>query len=124
MKQKEEWKVLGLMSGTSLDGLDIAYCSFQRFDNKWRGKIEVSETIAYSEYWRTQLSKTWNKDDPELGSLDGKYGEYLADKTASFIKAYKIEPELIASHGHTIFPSTRKQLYSSNRKWKIHCQPH
>ncbi len=98
-----DFKVIGLMSGSSLDGVDIAYVNFSHDNKKWFFQIVEAGNVPYSEYWKEQLSSAFNKDKEELKELDKEYGRYLGTITKKFIKKYEMEPKLIASHGHTIF---------------------
>ncbi len=98
-----DFKVIGLMSGSSLDGVDIAYVNFSHDNKKWFFQIVEAGNVPYSEYWKEQLSSAFNKDKEELKELDIEYGKYLGTITKKFIKKYEMEPKLIASHGHTIF---------------------
>ena len=91
------------MSGSSLDGVDIAYVNFSHDNKKWFFQIVEAGNVPYSEYWKEQLSSAFNKDKEELKELDIEYGKYLGTITKKFIKKYEMEPKLIASHGHTIF---------------------
>ena len=98
-----DFKVIGLMSGSSLDGVDIAYVNFSHDNKKWFFQIIEAGNVPYSEYWKEQLSQAFNKDKEELKELDKEYGRYLGTITKKFIMKYDMEPKLIASHGHTIF---------------------
>lgn len=98
-----DFKVIGLMSGSSLDGVDIAYVNFSHDNKKWFFQIVEAGNVPYSEYWKEQLSLAFNKDKEELKELDKEYGRYLGSITKKFIMKYDMEPKLIASHGHTIF---------------------
>ena len=98
-----DFKVIGLMSGSSLDGVDIAYVNFSHDNKKWFFQIVEAGNVPYSEYWKEQLSQAFNKDKDELKKLDKEYGRYLGTITKRYIKKYEMEPKLIASHGHTIF---------------------
>ncbi len=95
--------VIGVMSGTSLDGIDLAYvqiCNEIDFDFK----ILVAETIAYSQEWTERLKGGFHVSEEELSKLDTEYGFFLGNIIKSFIDKNKIkEIDLIASHGHTIF---------------------
>lgn len=90
------------MSGTSLDGVDIAYCEFT-YDLIWRFKIIRAATIEYNPYWFDLLSKLHESDAKTLILTHIKYGQYLGQITMDFIKTYNLLPDFIASHGHTIF---------------------
>jgi len=98
---KFKYKVIAVMSGTSLDGIDIIYATYM-FDNDWDFKIHHSETIKYSKEWKTTLSKLVDRSMSELQDIDNMYSEYSANVVLDFINQYKIETiDLIASHGHT-----------------------
>lgn len=98
-----DFKVIGLMSGSSLDGVDIAYINFSHDNKKWFFQIIEAGNIPYPAYWKDQLSEAFNKNKDELNILDKEYGKYLGNITKRFIEKYELEPKLIASHGHTIF---------------------
>ncbi|MBI4946795.1 MAG: anhydro-N-acetylmuramic acid kinase [Bacteroidetes bacterium] len=111
------YNVIGIMSGTSLDGLDIAYCEFVRKEkeNKWKHKIIYAETIKYDKRWREKLSKAFKqkKNDPTaigLKQLDKEYGKYIGNEILRFIRRKKISPHFIASHGHTVFHQPEKKF--------------
>ena len=101
---KNIFYAIGLMSGTSLDGVDIAYCRFARKNKSWKGKIISASTKEYSPAWRKELASAHQLAGTELINLHTRYGEFLGQLTRSFIKENKIKrADLIASHGHTIF---------------------
>ncbi len=100
--KEQAFKVIGLMSGTSMDGLDIAYVSFTRND-KINYELEFCETIPYSGEWKQKLTNAFHSTPEEIIKLDSEYGIWLGNTILHFIKAYQIKPNLIASHGHTIF---------------------
>ena len=88
------------MSGTSLDGVDLAICSFTKNKN-WHYKIEKSTTIKYSKYWLETLSNLHKKPEKIINEIDLKYGDLLSKLCNKFLKNEKID--YISSHGHTIF---------------------
>ena len=94
---------IGLMSGSSLDGLDIALVRFQEKDDKYSFQILEAETLPYPEHWTKQLSEAFHKHPEELVQLDKDYGKYLGEQVLAFAKKYNATPNFIASHGHTIF---------------------
>jgi anhydro-N-acetylmuramic acid kinase len=103
MDSKNNYKVIGLMSGTSLDGLDIAYCKFSKTEKGWKYDIEKAVTIKYPASWIDKLSSAQNLSGEELISLDIAYGKFLGKACADFIAKHKLKCDFIASHGHTIF---------------------
>lgn len=100
MNDNISYRVLGLMSGTSLDGVDLAICSFTKNKN-WHYKIEKSTTIKYSRYWLETLSNLHKKPEKIINEIDLKYGDLLSKLCNKFLKNEKID--YISSHGHTIF---------------------
>lgn len=98
----QTYKVIGVMSGTSLDGVDIAYCEFT-FDNQWHFTIKHAKTFPYNETWRLRLSELKNQSGEILAKTDAYYGKYIGSLIHSFILDNNLTVDLIASHGHTIF---------------------
>src|SRR5687767_11514245 len=103
MQESARYKVVGLMSGTSLDGLDIAFCTFKKGKAGWKYKIEKASTIRYSATWLKKLSEAHLLEGEDLIALDAQYGKYLGDCCREFLSKDKFKPDFIASHGHTIF---------------------
>ncbi|HET8753473.1 MAG TPA: anhydro-N-acetylmuramic acid kinase [Salinimicrobium sp.] len=100
--KKWNYQVLGIMSGTSLDGIDVALLDFQKTE-KWTADIIVAETIPYPENWKKILSEAVFYSDENLDELNRKYTFYLADVISNFIKKYKLKDlDAVCSHGHTI----------------------
>ncbi len=95
------------MSGSSLDGVDIAYCEFF-YNTSWHYKILNTQTVPYSEEWRVQLTEMPDQKGDKLIEYDIRYGNYLGDLVNSFRDHFKVKPTLIASHGHTIFHDPSK----------------
>jgi anhydro-N-acetylmuramic acid kinase len=108
MHQKSSYKVIGLMSGTSLDGVDIAYCEFNYTDEKWHYKILHAETIAYNSTWLVRLKELHKQPAFVFPKTDAFYGKYLGQLANTFIKKHQLEVDFIASHGHTIFHQPNK----------------
>lgn len=103
MKEKIK-HVIGLMSGTSLDGVDLVYVEFYTDDKSYTFKIIESNTFKYSEEWENKLKDAFSKTVHELKGLDITYGKYLGNLINTFIEKHAIENvDFVASHGHTIF---------------------
>ncbi len=91
------------MSGTSLDGIDLAEIIFNYFEEKWSFKILKCETIPYSSFWKDELREAINYSREQLERLDFKYTEKLSEEIRGFIQRNNIqELDAICSHGHTI----------------------
>lgn len=95
------YNVIGVMSGTSLDGIDLAYITFSK-DADWSFKIVVAETISYSDKWFKTLKNLTLLTASELITLDEEYTTYLSTVINQFISKNKIENiDAVCSHGHT-----------------------
>jgi anhydro-N-acetylmuramic acid kinase len=101
--KKDVYKVLGLMSGTSLDGLDLAYCTFKRTDAGWTFSIQQAETLKYTSAWQKTLATVHTCSGEDLVALDIAYGHLLGEACRAFLSKHKLNVDFIASHGHTVF---------------------
>ena len=103
------YKVIGLMSGTSLDGLDIACCQFTVSGKKWSYKILSAATVKYNGQWKKRLGEAHKINGEGLTRLDAEFGAFMAAQANQFMRAYRTgKIELIASHGHTVFHQPEK----------------
>jgi anhydro-N-acetylmuramic acid kinase len=98
------------MSGTSLDGLDIAYITFVFRENTWKAQLGECETIPYSSFWETELKTLSSKNKEYISEIDNKYGKYLSQCVNDFIERNELKVDLICSHGHTIFHEPQKKV--------------
>lgn len=96
------------MSGTSLDGLDIAYCEFEEQNGRWSYKIIEAETVPYSEEFRKRVIAIENASAVELSSFDVELGHYFGRLTREFIDKHSLTPDFVCSHGQTIFHQPAK----------------
>jgi len=100
---KETYKIIGVMSGTSLDGIDLAHINFTIIDNKWSYQILESETISYSQDWLNKLKVAVSFSEENLIELNEDYTELLGNIIKSFIERSSISNiDAVCSHGHTI----------------------
>ena len=108
--QKEYIYVVGLMSGTSLDGLDVVYVKFCK--NKYADfEIIFSETYSYSSIWKQNLKEAITFSKETVDELNTNYGIFLGEKVNEFIKKYQIqELDFVSSHGHTVFHQPEKGI--------------
>lgn len=101
--KKESYNVIGVMSGTSLDGVDLVYCELVK-QVGWQYKIIHAETYSYSDEWREQLKNAvlWNHKELALANED--YTRYLASVINRFKSEFNLtEIDMVSSHGHTVF---------------------
>lgn len=101
---------MGMMSGTSLDGLDLAYCVFQHGASGWKYTIEKAVTLKYPAVWYSRLSQAHTLPGIELMALDAAYGSYLGKAARTFADKHALKPDFIASHGHTVFHQPQKKF--------------
>jgi anhydro-N-acetylmuramic acid kinase len=102
--------VLGVMSGTSLDGLDLALCSFRRSQDKWNWKLLESKTISYSTDLRNKLENAPVLSGQGIVELDNEFGYFIGMQSKAFIDETGLQVNLISSHGHTIYHQPEKRL--------------
>lgn len=99
---------IGLMSGTSLDGLDICYV---RFDSNTEFEILQTECIDYSVEMKNQLKSAYEMSAMELCEFDVEFGYFLGEQVKEFIHKNKIRKvDFVASHGQTIFHQPQKSF--------------
>lgn len=95
------YKVLGMMSGTSLDGLDMAYCHFWKNRDKWNFEIRQCSTISYEKELFERLKNAIHLSDEAHSRLHQDYGNWLGTQARSFVEKHDLEIDFVASHGHT-----------------------
>jgi anhydro-N-acetylmuramic acid kinase len=99
------YRVLGIMSGSSLDGLDIAYVHLHSGAGKWGYTIVDATTIAYPSEWTTRLDGAGELGARDYLLLHNAYGRYIGTQINQFIRERNLDfqVQLVASHGHTVF---------------------
>ncbi len=95
------------MSGTSLDGVDIAFCKLT-LAKVWSFQLIHAETIPYDEKWKNLLENAHHSTAEEISELNYRYGAYLGNLVKAFCEKNHLQPDFISSHGHTIFHNPRK----------------
>lgn len=95
------------MSGSSLDGLDIALCDFEfAVEPTYKlvdWSIRAGTTISYSEDWQSRLRKAPQLSAPELWRLHADLGRLFGQQVKAWLTANKLSADLLGSHGHTVF---------------------
>ena len=106
----QENYLIGMMSGTSLDGLDLAYCKFT-YDRVWSYSIIHSKIFEYSDKFREILKKAPSLNSFELKNLSDDFGLLMAEELKKFTTQFSINQlDGIASHGHTVFHEPEKRI--------------
>ena len=103
---KNTYRTLGVMSGTSIDGLDLAICSFNK-TKEWNFKIEKCKTVKYTKNWKYILGNLHNSTIQNILKHDIIYAKLIAKEIKKFLKNENVD--FIASHGHTIFHQPEKK---------------
>ena len=106
------YRAIGLMSGSSLDGLDIVFTEFTETAGEWAFEILATDCIAYSPEWKDRLENAINLSAPEYVLLHSEYGHYTGQQVNRFIEKHNLHHRvhLIASHGHTTFHSPSQKI--------------
>lgn len=103
------FKIIGIMSGTSLDGIDIAHCTFKE-SRDWTYKIDKAITVQYPKKLKNKLKSSIELSGYDLIKLDHSLGEFIGLEINKFIKYNNLNPELISSHGHTVFHNPKEKI--------------
>jgi anhydro-N-acetylmuramic acid kinase len=109
----ETYRVIGIMSGTSMDGIDIAICDFVLENNKWNFNIVDYQTIPYKSETESKLRLAKEISGFDLMMLHNELGDLIGESINEFILDKKIEKtsiDFISSHGHTIFHQPDKKI--------------
>jgi len=107
------YTVIGLMSGSSLNGLEICCAEFlgDLASDIWSHRIIQAQTIPYTEAWSERLRNAADLCGEDLIKLHIDYGHLLGEHVRHFIDVNNIESvHLIASHGHTVFHQPKRRL--------------
>lgn len=109
----EDFKIqaIGLMSGTSLDGLDVCCCTFCRKDGRWTFHIDCARGYSYPD----DLKRALGTGAQQMSALEfitfhSAYGKFLGERVNDFMHEFGVRPDIIASHGHTVFHEPQKRV--------------
>jgi len=116
--KKQEYFVLGVMSGTSLDGIDLAYIHFRK-EEYWSYKIICAETVSYDPKLEAKLRDGVGYSKTQLKDLNIVYTQLLSEVINSFVEKHQLKNiDVVCSHGHTILhqPENKLTLQIGNLK--------
>lgn len=106
-----EIRSIGLMSGTSLDGLDVCHCTFKREQGKWSFTLDCARGYSYPDDLKYKLGTgAQNMSAYEYVTFHSEYGFFLGERVKEFINEFGVKPDIISSHGHTIFHEPHKKI--------------
>ena len=107
---KDSYHIIGVMSGTSLDGIDLCYANYN-FNNNWSYKILHATTYNYTDKWKDRLLNSIGLNESGLRSLDIDYTNLLTSILRDFILQFNIRNvDAISTHGHTILHQPQKKI--------------
>ncbi|WP_419211034.1 anhydro-N-acetylmuramic acid kinase [Maribacter sp. X9] len=95
------YKIIGLMSGTSLDGLDLAYCHIWEDKGAWKFDIKKTKSVSYTQEMQEELKDAISLSAEKLLELHNTYGTWLGGQALKFVQEHQLDVDYIASHGHT-----------------------
>jgi anhydro-N-acetylmuramic acid kinase len=106
------YRAIGIMSGSSLDGLDIAFVEFHESAGKWQYEIKAADCNPYPEEWVKRLRGAIQLNALDYQLLHTEYGHYIGSRVNAFIAQHDLQyqVQLIASHGHTTFHSPAQKM--------------
>lgn len=117
---QEKYTLIGLMSGTSGDGLDLAYVHFE-LQKEWNFEIIHSQTCSFPGDLAQKLSYAHLLSGLELAQLDVDFGKWMGLQVNHFCKEFQIKPMAVASHGHTVFHQPQNGLtFQIGNGWALH----
>lgn len=102
------YKVIGMMSGSSMDGMDLCHCSFKEENGKWHYSIIKAITIKYPPIWLEKLKNAPDLNSKDLLLMHFEYGKWIGEKIKENFSLK--ETDFISSHGHTVFHQAEKGL--------------
>jgi anhydro-N-acetylmuramic acid kinase len=102
--------ILGLMSGTSVDGLDLALCDFWKDNQKFCYQIMKAETYPYPEELHRMLKDIFESSAHQFCHTEVEFSNFMAKCVNHFLDKIEKKPHYISSHGHTVFHQPEQGL--------------
>jgi len=105
---EEHYEAIGVMSGSSLDGLDLAWCTFRTSKGHWSFNIREARTVPYSPEFKARLANVMLGSAVELARIHRDLGSLIGKACRDLLDGNRVD--LIGSHGHTIFHKPKEGL--------------
>lgn len=104
------YRGIGIMSGTSMDGLDLAYCRFTLDGERVDFSLVASRAVPFDERWRRRLSLLMEQSAEVYAKTDVYFGHFVGKAVQAFLEEESLKPDFVASHGQTIFHQPNKNF--------------
>lgn len=106
------YRAIGLMSGSSLDGLDIVFAELLENAGKWSYEILAADCYEYPAEWATRLKNATELNARDYQLLHTEYGHYTGEQVNQFIQSHNLQYKVgvIGSHGHTTFHEPQNKM--------------
>lgn len=110
MNLKSTYSTVGVMAGSSMDGLDVIHVSFNESGGNWDFSIENGETISYDPELYDKLKESSSQDLREQELLDLEFGNWIGVKVGDFIRKHQVKVDSLSVHGHTVIHQPQNNL--------------
>lgn len=106
------YRAIGVMSGSSLDGLDIAFAEFHENAGNWTYSIKAADCLPYNEEWVNRLKNAIHLPALDYQLIHTDYGHYIGQRVNEFIAKHQLQFQvsLVSSHGHTTFHMPARRM--------------
>lgn len=99
----KRYQGIGIMTGTSMDGIDLACCDFIQEGDGFRFELVKAESVPMDPQWAARLQNVFGQSAEVYAKTDVYFAHYLGKNIQAFIEKYDLRPDFVASHGQTIF---------------------
>lgn len=106
----QRYRGIGLMSGTSLDGIDLAFCEYSENQGQWSFELLLGETVQYDQTWYARLRCLDTQNAEAYAKTDVYLGHHFGGVLKAFIEKNELKPQFVASHGQTIFHQPKRNF--------------
>ncbi len=104
------YRAVGVMTGTSLDGIDLACCRFRVVGDEYEYELEKALTLPMDEHWRSRIYHLPNQQAETFAKTHIYFGHFLGQAIRDFISDLEAAPDFVACHGQTIFHQPHKSF--------------